>query len=260
MNLLVETLIISLGMALLSVLPLFSERVRKHSHLFFLAGTGALAGLCAFDLLPDLYEMGGRSSFIITGIVWAVYSVMHLFHIGHHHHHHHGHSHDHSHDHGGEHDHDHDHKHETANEPFLPFLISMMVHCFSSGILLVASNALSDGMGKTVFLALIAHKGYESLTVSSVLVERIKTQRQRILALAGFAGALPVGVVFALCFQNSVNQKVALIATSLAVGSLLGCLIFDFLVPSLSHLKTRKMDLGWVVVGLLITQAMMRAV
>jgi zinc transporter ZupT len=257
MNLLFETLIISVGMALLSVLPLFFASVRRHSHLFFLAGTGALAGLCAFDLLPDLYEMGGRSSFIITGVVWAVYSVMHLFHIGHHHHHH-GAAHSHGHAHDGDHDHDHDH--ESENEPYLPFLISMMVHCFSSGILLVASNALSSGMGKTVFLALIAHKGYESLTVSSVLVERIKTQRQRIMALAGFAGALPVGVVFALCFQNSVNQKVALIATSLAVGSLLGCLIFDFLIPSLSHLKTRKMDLGWVLIGLLITQAMMKAV
>jgi zinc transporter ZupT len=255
MSLLVQTLIISLGMALLSVLPLFSASVRRHSHLFFLAGTGALAGLCAFDLLPDLYEMGGRSSFMITGVVWAAYSVMHLLNIGHHHHHHGA---DHSHGHEGDHSHDHAHDHESENEPYLPFLISMMVHCFSSGILLVASNALSSGMGKTVFLALIAHKGYESLTVSSVLVERIKTQRQRVMALAGFAGALPVGVVFALCFQNSVNQKVALIATSLAVGSLLGCLIFDFLIPSLSHLKTRKMDLGWVVIGLLITQAMMK--
>jgi hypothetical protein len=81
MNLLVETLVISGGMSLLSVLPLFSAQVRKHSHLFFLAGTGALAGLCVFDLLPDLYELGGNSSFLITGVVWVVYSLMHLFHI-----------------------------------------------------------------------------------------------------------------------------------------------------------------------------------
>lgn len=252
MNLLLETLIISGGMSLLSVLPLFSARVRKHSHLFFLAGTGALVGLCAFDLLPDLFEMGGRSSFLIAGVVWVIYSLMHLFHLGHHHH-----GHDHSH---GEGEHGGGHHGDQESEPYIPFLVSMMVHCFASGILLVASNALSVGMGKTVFLALLAHKGYESLTVSSVLVERIKTQRQRVLALAGFALSLPVGVVFALCFQDSVNQKVALVATSLAVGSLLGCLIFDFFLPSVAHLKTRKIDFGWVVVGLLVTQAMMRAV
>jgi hypothetical protein len=73
-----------------------------------------------------------------------------------------------------------------------------------------------------------------------------------------YAAALPTGVALTLAYRSVFSQSLALIATSLAVGTLLGCLIFDFLMPSLNHIRARRNDLGWIVVGLGFTQLLMR--
>ncbi|MFX6201682.1 hypothetical protein ABTF50_19990, partial [Acinetobacter baumannii] len=57
-----ETICISACIAILSAVPLFLEVARRYSKLFFLLGTGALSGILAFDLIPDLFELGGSSS------------------------------------------------------------------------------------------------------------------------------------------------------------------------------------------------------
>ncbi|MDR3608345.1 MAG: hypothetical protein P4M08_13325 [Oligoflexia bacterium] len=235
MTLLVETLIISVLMAALSALPLLSKTVRRYSKLFFLLGTGALAGLLAFDLLPDLFEMGGTSSLWWVGLVWIAYSFFHLSHLGHH------------------------ASREHSGVPIF-FLASMISHCLASGLLLVASEGLTSGIHRTVFFALLAHKTYEALTVSSVLMEREKSRRHSIFSITAYALALPAGVLAALSFRSALTPSVALIATSLAAGTLLGCLIFDFLLPSYFHLKERKQNLAWIILGLALTQIAMRAI
>lgn len=244
-RLLWETLLISGIMLILSALPLFSERVRRHAKLFFLLGTGALTGLLLFDLLPDLVEMGGRSSLLGAGIVWAIYSLLHLSHVRYHKlegqsetqhvHHHHGH--------GGS---------------LFFFLASMISHCVASGMLLVLSDGLANQINRTVFLALLAHKGYEALTVSSIMIERQKSRSKALVSLGLYSLSLPAGVIVTLCFRSVFTQSIALVATSLAVGSLLGCLMFDFLIPSFSAIRTRRYDVAWVAVGLLLTQLVMR--
>ena len=98
MSFTVQTLLLAVCMAVFSVLPMLSGRVRKHSRSLFLMGTGALFGICFFDLVPEVFEMGGSSGLLIVGAVWGLYSILHLFHLEHHHHpaeegeaiHHHG--------------------------------------------------------------------------------------------------------------------------------------------------------------------------
>jgi zinc transporter ZupT len=121
----------------------------------------------------------------------------------------------------------------------------------------VISNGLAGGIGRTVFFALIAHKAYESLTVSSVLIEKLKSTRATFWAITAYSLSLPVGVILTLLFKANLTQNVALLATSLAVGTLLGCLIFDFLLPSLAQIGKKRMDLAWIAVGLVVTQLMM---
>jgi zinc transporter ZupT len=239
-NLLIEAFIISLTIAALSIAPLYSARIRSNSKLFFLLGTGALAGICFFELLPDVFKMGGRWSIAVTGIVWVAYSILHLFHLGHHHH------------------------HDTqTRDPGLVhknfsvavFLGSMIAHCMASGMLLVLSDGFTRTFSHTVFLALLAHKTYEALTVSSILLETQKSRRGFITSVSLYALSFPAGVVVTYLAGSLITQNVALFGTSLAVGTLLGCLIFDFLMPSLTHLKKRRADLAWIFVGLLATQA-----
>jgi zinc transporter ZupT len=243
MSLLFETWIISAGMALLSGLPLFSRTIRSYSKLCFLLGTGALSGILFFDLLPDLYEMGGAKSLWGVGAVWALYSLFHLTSLGHHEHLPEAAETGHSHDRG-----------------VAFFLASMSAHCLASGVLLVASEQLAPAINRTVFLALLSHKAYEALTVSSVLMERQKSRSQALLSIALYAISLPLGVVMTYAFRSVLTPGVALVATSLAAGTLLGCLIFDFFLPSLGYLKRRKRDFAWIAAGFAMTQILMRAV
>ena len=74
-------------------------------------------------------------------------------------------------------------------------------------------------------------------------------------SISAYALSFPMGVALTYMLGSLVTQNVALLATSFAVGTLLGCLIFDFLMPSLTHIKSRRFDLAWVFVGLFVTQA-----
>lgn len=238
LNLFSETLILSLGMALLCALPLVSERVRNHSRVFFLLGTGAMFGICFFDLLPDVFELGGRSSLVVAGVIWAVYSIFHIVKFGAA-----GHSHGHEHD-------------AEAHASYL-FLFSMIGHCVASGMLLAASQSLSAQMASTVFVALIAHKGYESLTVSSVLLRKILSRPGRIAAITAYALSLPLGVGVTYFFREQMSQRIAMFISSVAIGTLLGCLIFDFLIPSIEELRSRKARAGWLLLGFALTQVVL---
>lgn len=84
MSLLARILVISGSMILLCLLPIFSAGIRRYSRFFYLVGTGALFGICVFDLLPDIFELGGRSSLMVMGAVWCIYSLIHLLHLRHH--------------------------------------------------------------------------------------------------------------------------------------------------------------------------------
>jgi zinc transporter ZupT len=236
-----ETIWISACIAVLSAVPIFLEAARRYSRFFFLMGTGALSGILAFDLLPDLFELGGTSSLWGVGVVWLLYSLLHLSHLKHH-------------DHAGEEHSPHAHGGSTM------FLASMVAHCMASGMLLVASQGLNQSLSRTVFWALLAHKAYEALTVSSVLLEREKSRARTIASVAAYALSLPAGVALTYSFRAYLTPFVAMLVTSLAAGTLLGCLLFDFLLPSLRRMKKKRIEIAWIVAGLLLTQAVMRAV
>ncbi len=248
LSLVVETAALAGGIALFSGLPLFFyAQVKRHSRLLFLVGTGAMFGLCFFDLLPDVIEIGGRSSLYIIGVVWLLYSLIHLFHLGHH-------EADHDHDcgdptlHGGGHSHS-----------FRLFCGSLMTHCFASGILLSLSHGFSPQIANTVFLALIAHKGYEALMFSSILVKQHYARLTQWGLLCMYSLSLPVGVAVAYFLKDTFSQELAMIMSSVAVGTLLGCLIFDFMIPTVRQLRTRRRELIWIAVGLILTQIVMKS-
>lgn len=232
-------------MAGVSLLPLYSGFLRKYSSLFYLIGTGALAGILVFDLLPDLYELGGKTSLYSVVLVWVAYSLLHLLPLR---------------------------KHQTLDElSDVPaphhhqglqssrfFLFSMSSHCFASGILLVTSQQFSTGLNRSVFLALLAHKLYEAITVSAVLIERQKSHRKSFYSIFIYSASLPIGVALTYAFRSYFTPGVALLATSLAAGTLLGCLIFDFLIPSLVQIRRKISTLGWVVLGLFSAQFLVK--
>ncbi len=244
MNLVAETAVLTAGIALFSGLPVFFyPQVKRHSRLLFLVGTGALFGLCFFDLIPDVFEIGGKPSLYIMGAVWLIYSLIHLFHLGHH-----STDHEHACDHHGEHAHS-----------FPMFCGSLMTHGFASGILLSLSHGISAQVANTVFLALIAHKGYEALMFSSILMKQQFSRLSQWGLLVLFSLSLPLGVGLAHFLRDALSQDLAMMMSSVAVGTLLGCLIFDFMIPTLRQLRRRRVELLWIALGLLLTQFFMKS-
>ena len=158
----------------------------------------------------------------------------------------------------------HEHENEPAHSHYgngsnLFFLFSMIAHCFASGMLLVTSAEYSVGLNRSIFLALLAHKLYESLTVSSVLIEKQKSLRKSIFSIILYSFSLPAGVILTYLFRSHLTPPIALIATSLAAGTLLGCLIFDFFIPSLSQIRKSWSTIGWIAIGLLSAQILIKA-
>jgi zinc transporter ZupT len=234
-----ETIVTTFAIAALCVLPAASQRIRAHSGIFVLTGTGAMLGICLFDLLPDVFEMGGVKGIVLTVFVFAFYSVMHVFHLDQHH----------------------QQKYEDAvvtPSPF--FFVSIIGHCFASGMLLTVSRNFSESLSVNVYLALLIHKGYEALTVSSILIGSNQSRLLSSAILGTYILSFPLGVALAALLGASNGQNVALVISGVAVGTLLGCLVFDFLIPSFFQLKQRRTHIGWITLGLLITQLIMKSI
>ena len=125
-------------------------------------------------------------------------------------------------------------------------------------MLLTVSFGLSKKVASTVFVALVAHKIYESLLLSSMILVQKRSQAWRAGVIAIYAAALPAGAAVTALFQSVINEQVAVLISSVAVGTLLGCLIFDFLIPSIGQLREQRVRVGWIIAGLALTQIVMR--
>jgi len=239
MSLLRETLILAGGISVFMALPLIFITIKNYSKYLFLIGTGAMVGICIFDLLPDVFEMGGYRSLGIIAMVVLLYSVIHFF-----------------------------HRHHELKTHFalkspralVVFLGSLMTHCFASGMLLAISHGVSQKIANTVFFALAAHKAYEAIMLSSILIEQPFLKIKKVLLMVAYVFSLPAGVMFSLLFSKYISEEIAVFISSIAVGTLIGCLVFDFLIPSLKQLKAKRLEVLWIVGGLFLTQVIMKGV
>jgi len=215
MNLLVSALIISVAIAFFTLLPWFISSLRNYSRVLQISGALVLFGVCFFDLIPEMMELGGTTSLLIMLVSWAAFSVVHRLQ-------HQGHADQGEHEHGGTY-----------------LLAAMTLHCFAGGLFLVSSYEISERLATHVFWGLLVHKGFEAISVSSVLLEKIHTKKQLYISTFTYAFSFPLGVVVASLAHSAFQGKVApatveqigMVISSVAVGSLLGCLIQDYAVP-----------------------------
>lgn len=230
-----QILILAVCMSLFCALPLFSPVVRRYAGPLFLVGTGAMLGICFFDLVPGIMNLGGRFTLILMGVVWLSYSAIHFIHLTR-------------------------HEHDPLAVPgkgFWFFFGPLVAHGFASGMLLTVSQELSSVIETSVFVALIVHKIYESLLLSSILIAQRRSSSWKLTMVAIYTAALPAGAIITRGFESEINRATAVVISSVAVGTLLGCLVFDFLIPSFRQLRAHKYRVGWVVAGLLLTRVVM---
>lgn len=132
-------------------------------------------------------------------------------------------------------------------------------------MMLAVSLQFSPFMAKTIFLVLLTHKAYEAVSISSIVLAR--SQKKFFLIFGAIYTAMfPLGVLLTFFAESLLRgslspdafQKAALFIMSLSLGGLLGCLVFDFLLPSWGRLKERPSSFAWLALGLVLTLTVMR--
>jgi zinc transporter ZupT len=231
MNLFGATLAITTVIIICIILPFVSKHVKDYSTHLFLLGTGAMIGLCLFDLIPDLFSMGGYTSIYVIIFISIIYYVIHSFHICHH-----------------------EYNSSLGSSAFLFLIGSLVAHNFASGMLLTISYDFSKNIATTVFLALLAHKGYEALMLSSIVLKEATSNLKKNIFLLSYISAFPAGVLLTFLLHENFSERLAIIISSVAVGTLISCLIFDFLVPSIKYLKHKRLHVLWLIAGFFLTQ------
>lgn len=229
MGLLMQTSVLFAGVVFISLLPNIFAKTKKYSQTLFLIGTGAMFGICFLELLPEVVERGGLLSVLIIAVVFAAYSFIHFF----------------------------CHRCDSQ-QPFMVLFISLVVHCLASGVFLALSGDIFVEISHALFMAICVHKIYEALMFSFILFEMPFSMLRKIMFLSINAISLPAGVGLAMLFKESITERIALMVSNVAVGLLLSCLIFDFLIPSVRKIADRRIELAFIALGLLLTQLMLK--
>lgn len=232
-------------MLIFAAIPVIVPKIRRFYRPLFLFGTGALLSLCLFHLIPDMFQIGGVSGLSLAFAAWLIYSLIHLYHS-----HHHVHVEPQQHEEACN---DSSHDHSVNHHSPYPFYVAITIHCFSSGLFLGVSDHFSPQISHAIFLALIAHKAYEAMAVSSLLVSFRRPLFWTLGLVTIYVASFPIGYVLAQALDNQMSHLIILSISGVAVGSLLGCLILDFIVPSYHLLKLARSQVVWLVLGALLT-------
>ena len=239
LRLLFETAAITLVIGGFSFLPKYFAWAQKNSRVLLLVGTGALSALLAFDLIPDLIDIGGHLAIYGVAAVWLLYSLIHLFHTDH------------------QVDHPDGHSAHASHASLKTFLFSMILHSGSSGMLLYLADSYSQRTSLSVFFALALHKAYEALSVSLLLTREERHHQGSRAWLWLYVLSFPLGVFisvilehgFSMPLQQGGLRTMAVLTAAFAVGSLLSCLIHDFILPSVEQIKNDLSAVLWVLLG-----------
>lgn len=230
------TVLMSLGCGL----PAFVARMRTPSRTLLLLSTGGLVALFGGELIPEVLQKGGGISLGIILAVWFGFSRI----PGLHHH-------------GSGHEHDgHDHEHSY---PGL-LVLSMGAHAIASGALLFTASNLSGAAADAAFGALLAHKGYEAISVSSLLRDQVTSDRKYAFWTGLYLAAFPFGFSLAAITARLMGgdlvpshvELAAVVLGSIAIGTLMSCVLHDFLMPSLRRVRERKLEAIWIALGAVI--------
>lgn len=240
---------------------------RLQTALSFVAG--AMLGVGLLHLVPHAFFLLGSidatMGFALAGFL-AMFFIERVFHFHHHgapedaesgepqgpdhecaHGHHH---HDHGHTHAASHAHDHDHSHAPAGSQnskqkvsWAAALLGLTLHSLLDGLALAAgvNGELAEHphrvwAGLAVFLVVVLHKPFDSLTLGTLLAVGKHSETLRHAVNFGYACAVPVGALLfqagLLSFGGDVDNRWIGGVLAVAAGMFL-CIATSDLLPEL---------------------------
>ena len=235
---------IAIGLAALTALAttaggFLAIKSKDRLHLVLGLSAGLLLGLVAFDLLPEVFELGTQEIFHAPAVSVALIAGFLLLHFyeqlfG-------------SHE-PAESDYGHDHKHSSNITGALGAL-AMGGHVFLDGLALGVAFKVSTDLGIAVFIALLVHAFSDGLNTVSFLVKSGKWGRKGIWLLGVDAIARVSGAALGTTLVLGEN----LIAIYLAVFS--GIIIYlatSHILPEAHSRHSSKLTILATILGVFV--------
>ncbi|MCZ4497246.1 MAG: Zinc transporter ZupT [Thermoleophilia bacterium] len=202
-------------------------RSRLVQTMSMLIAAGILLGIVFADLLPEAFELTGTTNAAISiAFGFLALYVVETVTSGHTHHlepHAHG-----THDDG--HAHAHSHAHSHAPEPdadgcipyhaIVPFLIGLGLHNFADGVVIGASDAVSNGAAAGVAVGILIHQLPVGLSFAAVLIAGRLSSRRVTRDAFIVAAMIPLGALLIALLPNLSDGSLGVLV-GLAAGALL---------------------------------------
>ena len=164
-------------------------------------------------------------------------------HNNHHNDNHHGHSHEnhHGHDHG-HHDHGDDHGHShmplnTEGQSLIMAFALFLALSFHSIVEGISLGSASDDSVKSIMIAILAHKGLESFSLGTSLINSNATIIKYVLFCLVFACMTPRGVLIGALVEASTEGIVSAFITGFAAGTFTYVAVVEVLIPEFKKQK-----------------------
>ena len=247
---------------------------RLQTALSFVAG--AMLGVGLLHLIPHAYfllqSIDKTMGFALLGFL-AMFFIERVFHF-----HHHGapddpvagepEGHDHEcahghHDHQHEHSHSHSHSSESPKISWHAALLGLALHSLLDGVALaaavsadVAEHGTIRWAGLAVFLVVVLHKPFDSLTLGTLMAVAGRSAKSRHGVNLLYAGSVPLGaLIFQLGFLGDARADTTWIGAvlALAAGTFL-CISTSDLLPELQfHTHDRLRLSAALLLGLALS-------
>ncbi len=223
------------------LLPLLTKWTDRRLHNALALSTGIFLGAVFLHMLPALSsaapDFGGHSghgndgqmfmwTFVLLGVL-AVYLLESLV--------------------FRTHDHDDLHRHRAVG---YASMVGLSVHALTTGVGLAAATTGSSQLAGPVFLAIVAHKAFESFSLMSVF-HLAQFPRKRILQLLiAFAFFTPLGVWAGAALFTTIGATGLAIALALAAGTFLFVCLTELLPEVFHHKEDIAVKILFLAIGI----------
>jgi zinc transporter 1/2/3 len=147
------------------------------------------------------------------------------------------------------HDHDDLHRHRAVS---LASLVGLGVHALTAGIGYAAAQSYTQ-VGGALLVAILAHKGFEAFSLTTVFQLAGTGRKSILLMVAGFAALTPLGMLLGASISAQMGQLGLGILTALAAGTFLFVCLCELLPEVFHHNEDSWLRVSLLVLGIALT-------
>ncbi|MFH0946963.1 MAG: ZIP family metal transporter [Planctomycetota bacterium] len=130
-------------------------------------------------------------------------------------------------------------------------LVGLSVHALTAGIGFAAISKQSD-LATPLFLSIVAHKGFEGFSLTSVFLLAEFKKRKIVLLTVLFSLVTPIGILLGLALTAHLGNFGISVATALAAGTFLYVCLCELLPEVFHHREDSLVKIGLMAAGVIL--------